>query len=135
MHWMAPYVGMKHSLGGRGPNGVDCWGLLQLVYRQEFKIEIPDFPEAGSISPFAFPDAALNEIKQTWRELEVPFEGCAVGLSQSQIIHHVGIYTEAGGGMILHCWDSQSAVVDTLPRIKIKGFRVIRYFKHCLWPT
>lgn len=30
--WWAPYVGLPYADRGRAPRGVDCWGLVMLVY-------------------------------------------------------------------------------------------------------
>jgi hypothetical protein len=37
------YVGLPHLDHGRTREGVDCWGLLRLVYAEEFGIDLPDY--------------------------------------------------------------------------------------------
>jgi len=40
------YVGLPYAPAGRSvnkDNGVDCWGLLCLIYQQELEIELPRF--------------------------------------------------------------------------------------------
>ena len=40
--WAAAYVGVPFKELGRGHEGVDCWGLLQLIYREQAGLEMPD---------------------------------------------------------------------------------------------
>jgi cell wall-associated NlpC family hydrolase len=136
MHWAAKYVGMKHVPGGRGPEAVDCWGLLRMAYRDRFGIELPELPgvTVGSLYQSV---AVVQREFPSWEEVGEPFDGAAVAMSQRKAIHHVGIYvqTPQDGGRILHCWDSYNVIVDTVARIRLKGFLVIKYYRHKLWPT
>ncbi len=39
--WQIKYLGIKYRLGGREVTGLDCWGLVRMVYRDELGIDIP----------------------------------------------------------------------------------------------
>lgn len=42
--WVAQYVGVEFAEGGRGISaGLDCWGLLRLVYAERFGVWLPAF--------------------------------------------------------------------------------------------
>jgi probable lipoprotein NlpC len=43
--WLAKYVGLPFRDKGRDAGGVDCWGLIYLIYRDEFRIEVPRYTE------------------------------------------------------------------------------------------
>jgi cell wall-associated NlpC family hydrolase len=133
MHWAAKYVGLKHEVGGRGPTAWDCWGLLLLVYANEFGITLPDLPGIAAADTRAISHVFRIEAAADWTELTVPQDGYAVGMSQKRAIHHVGVYLKADGGKILHCWDSQCVIVDTLSDLRLKGFRTVKFFRHRLW--
>ena len=45
-HWSNKFVGLPYSEFGRTATGVDCWGLVRLVYGQELDIELPSYTEA-----------------------------------------------------------------------------------------
>ncbi len=136
MHWVINYFGIPYVDGGRDEKGVDCWGLVRLIYQKEFKIELPSYPGIASDGVFSIHKTIQEEEKEKeWIEVAVPFDGAAVGMSQREIIHHVGVFVTPDGGKIIHCQDKQSIIVDTRRRLVEKGFRVIRYYRHRLWPT
>lgn len=39
--WVAQYVGLPYKALGRDREGCDCWGLLALVWREQFGRELP----------------------------------------------------------------------------------------------
>lgn len=135
MHWAVKYIGMKHVRGGREPGAVDCWGLLCLVYREEFQIELPAYPGVTAQSIPFIASTIKSDARRDWVELEKPVDGCAVAMSQRVIPHHVGIYVTADGGRVIHCWDTQNVISDTFRGLAAKGFQVIKFYQHHLWPT
>lgn len=43
MSWVDKYVGLPFADLGRDVQGVDCYGLLRLIYRDELAIELPSY--------------------------------------------------------------------------------------------
>lgn len=123
---------MPYLPGGRGPDGVDCWGLLLLVYA-EFGIALPALPGISAASVLNIHSQIEGEAKKDWIEIPTPIEGCAVAMSQQEAVHHVGIWTQADGGRIVHSWKHQNVVADSLKSIRLKGIRTIRYYQHRAW--
>lgn len=134
MHWSQNYIGLPHKEGGRARDGLDCWGLIRLVYKEQADIELPELPGIGAAKVLETCHTVIKELEVSWIEIPRPVECCAVGMSQKEAIHHVGIYTGADGGKIIHCWGSQNVVADTLRVLRIYGFRTIKFYKHILWP-
>jgi len=135
MHWARPYIGMPVADGGRGPVEVDCWGLLRLIYLREFNLLLPELPGI-SVASVMERSSEFDKSMGDWVEVQKPFDGAAVGLSQNPpFMHHVGIYTTADGGKIVHAWKDQHVIADTLQGLRLKGFRTIKFYKHAQWPT
>ena len=46
--WAAGYIGIPYVDGGRSHDGCDCWGLVWLVFREQWGIDLPDYRGAYS---------------------------------------------------------------------------------------
>lgn len=63
MSWAAKYIGILFVEHGRTREGCDCWGLLRLVYREEFGIELPGYDERNeSIQEMAEIQGLINRL-------------------------------------------------------------------------
>lgn len=41
--WCNKFVGLPYASGGRTRDGVDCWGLFNMVWAEEFGRPMPDY--------------------------------------------------------------------------------------------
>lgn len=127
MHWISSYIGRTD---------LNCWGLLRTVYRDQFQLHLPEI--AGiALAPVSTICSVLDRFsREEWILVKVPFEGCAVAMSQSRILHHVGIFIAEDGGKVAHTWGEPAVVVaDTLRALRFRGFRLVQFYQHRLWPT
>ena len=107
MHWSAGYVGLPFVPMGRSRDGVNCWGLVALVYRERLGIELPSY---GEISAFDLVRIAKEMTSATdggpWRKCE-PKEFAVAVMTASFTVKagrrapfHVGLWLDRG--RILH---------------------------------
>ena len=134
LHWIARYLAFPYLCGGRDCKGIDCWGLLMLVYREQYGIELTDIPGIPMDKPLLLASAIAKERAKHWTEIPKPVDGVSVAMSQRNVLHHVGIYAAADGGKIIHC-HSKGVVADTFRGLQLKGFLVFKFYLHNLWPT
>lgn len=129
MHWATKYIGKK-------PEEVDfCWGLVRLIYA-EFGVELPKVEGLTRSNAEQIASKVRGTLAVDWAEVLLPFEGCVVGMSQTGGLqfHHVGVFTNADRGKVIHCWGSQNTIADGLRSLRLKGFQTIKFFRHRLWP-
>lgn len=44
-HWTRDYLGLRYAARGRSREGIDCWGLVCLVYREQLGVELPSYDD------------------------------------------------------------------------------------------
>ena len=126
--WAARYVGIPFKSGGRGMDGVDCYGLLRLVYKEQFGAELPSLDDAyknaldtRETAPLAKKYIPLLRGDKT----ESPKPGDAAVMIEHGLPTHIGIY--AGGGYILHATRRLGVVLQRTTHPDLRG-RVEGYY-------
>lgn len=136
MHWAARYIGIPYEAGARGPEKLDCWGLVRIVYRNEFKIELPEHAGlALETTPRHTSYMIQQGLKHEWTHVLIPFDGALVAMGHNETIHHIGVYANADSGQVLHCLGGHSVIAETLTKLKYRGMRVLKFYRHEQWPT
>lgn len=130
--WTDKYIGLPFEPNGRTSRGVDCWGLIWLVYRNEFNIDLPKYDSV-------FPDESIESIRDahnhiekvnenSFRVVETPSERDVILLRiYGNLVSHVGLYI--GSGMMLHIMSGINSVVEDVNSIRWKH-RVVGYRRY-----
>lgn len=129
-HWATKYIGLPYAEGGRDRKGLDCWGLLRLIYKDEKGVLLPDLPGITTEGPLAIAHQIAAQEKEGWQEVPSPQDCDAVAMSLKNALHHVGIWVDADGGKVIHSWKPFCVVADTIPWLRVKGIRTIRFFRY-----
>lgn len=132
MHWSTQYIGLPYLAGGRDRVGLDCWGLIRLIYHEHLGVLLPELP--GIVPPDLQPISRENLAicYKGWVEVGKPKEWVAVGMSRKETVHHVGVWTEADGGRVIHCWHELPVVADTPKTLKLRGLHIRKFY---VWPS
>jgi cell wall-associated NlpC family hydrolase len=97
--WAARYVGLPFQDGGRTRDGLDCYGMVVLVYREEFNLELPTYQGAYRSAQEREEVAALlaSQIPaDAWRPVTgAPRVGDAVVFRVLSQPWHVGVMVSA----------------------------------------
>lgn len=114
------YVGIPYVHGGRDFSGVDCYGLVYLVYREEFGIVLPRYDGVPDEKEWHEVAVALaNEAKSSgrWQPTDHFREGDVV---EFKILKapHIGIYVPEQ--RVLHCREGSNACIESLQSRRLR---------------
>lgn len=130
--WVRDYVGLPFKDGGRDVRGVDCWGLVRLVYSVELKIELPTYGEVSAHDLARVAEAVEgNYDVEPWVTIEEkdtrPFDVVVMRFYGQKRIGHVGLVV--GGGILLHTERKLDAALVPLNHMTIRH-RVVGFRRH-----
>ncbi|MGY3366193.1 putative lipoprotein NlpC [Bradyrhizobium sp. GM2.4] len=127
--WMRNYVGLPKLHAGRSRDGVDCYGIVWLVYREVLNIELPSFAGEAMDVPEREDIAALiarGRSTAPWRFVE---NGCErefdmAVFRRGKLESHVGLVVSPG--RMLHIVDVGESHIGSYAdgpwRSRIVGF-------------
>ena len=129
--WASRYVGIPFVPHGETHDGVDCWGLLSLVYWEVFKRPLPPYPgirwnvgqDEGPIA-----DGARQYMTQ-FEPVELGREqvGDGVMLRMAGLPVHVGLVVAPG--WMLHASIGAASVIESFQRSTWKK-RVLGIYRY-----
>lgn len=108
--WFNTYVGIPYSIKGRDRKGIDCWGLVKLVYQEQFGIDLPSFSYEGGNRTSEEEAIAIG--KEGWEKVEHYRSGDVVLFRILGSESHVGIITKPG--YFIHAKENQDTVIERL---------------------
>lgn len=131
-HWANDYVGRPWVAGARGPESFDCWGLLCDVYAKHYGIILEHYAHVDpkDTRTVARLLASATDGAPLWTPLEKPADGCAVAMSTGRAFHHVGVWLDLDGGIILHAMDRLNVLAQSLHAVRSLGITRIAYYAH-----
>lgn len=95
------WEGVEHKLGGSSRSGVDCSGLVQSVFREEFQVSVPRTTEKQARTGKSVSRSSLRP-------------GDLVFFRPERKKRHVGIYLS--DGEFLHASSSEGVTISPLDR-------------------
>ena len=121
------YIGIPYLDHGRTTAGVDCWGLVWLIYKNEFDITLP----AWSAEYETANRAGYRKLKENsiffdgWKEVDKPEFG-NVGLFEVGGNFHTGLCLDGRLSLILHIMKGSNVTTERVDSIlwrnRIRGW-------------
>jgi cell wall-associated NlpC family hydrolase len=107
------YIGIPYKFGGSDRNGVDCWGLVRLVYRERYGRELPAFEHNGLTEEECGLLVDHSKPLMNARRLDWPRLGDLVVMKIYGHPCHVGIVVGGPGERnLLHTLKGHDSVID-----------------------
>lgn len=129
--WTDKYIGLRFAPNGRDYSGVDCWGLVWLVYRHEYGIDLPIYDGVymdNSIESIQGAHTHIETVQGRFETVETPSEGDIILIRAfGSLISHVGLYT--GNKMMLHVMAGINSTVEKISGSRWKD-RIAGYRRH-----
>jgi len=117
------FIGTKYTVHGRTlEEGLDCYGVIFLYYKEIKKIILPD-PFYSGVSSSEKDKVGNMLLKGIPAErIEKPETDCLISIKCGGKLSHIGLYL--GNGMMLHSTHSTGCVIQDIQRYsnKIEGF-------------
>ena len=121
--WLNDYVGLPYVSVGRDNNGVDCYGLIKLVYSREYGLDLPDW---APNQHFDLKDRG-NTIESIvtggdFEPTEHPSDGDIAVCYRTKQAFHLGLYY---GGGVLHAADGIGVIYEPRSRFDSNFVKVV----------
>ena len=94
MSWTNRFVGIPWKDKGRDRDGVDCWGLFRLVYKEHLDIDLPSYLESyvdpkdtAELGPLI-----TDEVAADWLRINVPRAGDGMLFNVKGEPAHTAVY-------------------------------------------
>ena len=125
--WVNDYVGIPYSDRGRSHESCDCYGLIYLIYKEKFSIELPTFTDQYEKVDMSVEEIYRDEVKN-WKEVKEPKLGDVVYFKICGHNTHVGMYL--GDGLFIHNISRKGS--SSIAEIKNPKWvnRIIGYWTH-----
>lgn len=124
---------------GRDFKGVDCWGLVYLIYKEELGIELPLYNEGYDKACSMEVEAIIDSNKSNWKIIEqedaLPFDTVLMRsilrTKDNKVVSahtHVGIIVDKD--KLLHCEENIGVSLVDLKKDKRIVNRIVGYFRY-----
>lgn len=129
------YIDIPYKNLGRDFEGVDCWGLICLIFKHEKNIILPDFTELKYEKGWY--KKGHNHILDNkgtidgtfWDIVNRPYkvyDGFIFYLSSEKIANHTGMYI--GNNKFIHVYEEKTSCINRLDDLwKSKMYAAFRY--------
>lgn len=113
MNWTDRYIEIPFKPDGRDRQGLDCWGLVCLVYRERLGIELPDYKGIftdQSHTTLKKVAGVMTQGRESWQKVDTPRPYDVVMLRTGTYMWHVGIVID--NNRMLHVMSGINSCIE-----------------------
>lgn len=130
--WCAQYIGIPYKTGGRDRDGIDCWGLVNLVWREQFGIDLPDYdgplwhPNKSTAREVSTGAAAYSAL---FRPVPQGEERCGDGILFRMRGYPLHLAIVVAPGFMMHVEDNADTCVERYAAFQWQK-RIIDFYRY-----
>lgn len=128
--WAGYYIGLPFEEHGRTISGLDCWGLVRLVFGEQYNICLPSYAQAyDSTNNEKELGPLIRKESSKWRRIKKGQEqlGDVIVMRIRGEPMHVGLVL--GDHTMLHVQRNINSCIEKYKKRRWKG-RIIGFFRH-----
>ena len=121
------YIGIPFKYKGRTTDGLDCWGLVRLIYKDEYDITLPSFSDEYEDNQVERIGDLISQYKEGWESIAEPEEGSLVLFRVMGVESHVGVCISSTH--FIHAREGFSSAIEAFDSPSWKK-RIVGHFKY-----
>jgi len=121
------YIGIPFQANGRSRDGLDCWGLVRLIYEEQYQIDLPSFTSDYDIEDDDRIKELISQYQEGWEETDIPKEGSVVLFKILGELTHIGIMIS--NKHFIHVREGSNTVIDNIEGFRWKN-RVVGFYDY-----
>lgn len=125
--WSNNYIGIPFKYKGRTEDGLDCWGLARLIYKNEYGITLPSFSSDYEDSDVGRIEELIAQYKEGWESTDSPSEGTAVLFRIMGHESHIGVAVSSTH--FIHAREGYDSAIEAFDSPYWKR-RIVGHFKY-----
>jgi cell wall-associated NlpC family hydrolase len=129
--WLPDFIGLPYQPGGRTRDGIDCWGLVTLVWSEVMGHDLPPYEGQpwGLGASAAEVEASARRFANAFTQIPPGSErlGDGILLQIGGAAIHIGLVVEPG--KMLHIADGANSCIEGY-RSSIWGRRVAGFYRY-----
>jgi len=122
-HWASSYLGRSYIKGKQ-----DCWTIFCDIQNEVFKKDVKKFMFGEIDSLNTRKQFIKNPLRQQFKQVNIPVDGCAVFMSKGQYTSHIGTYIAKGEGRVLHAVEQDGTIIQTITELKNHGWNITGFY-------
>ena len=122
--WTQKYAILPYKTAGRDWQGVDCWGLVFLIYLTELGIQLPLYSLYDTIPKDASVDKMVNRFRDDWILYDKPFSFSIILFNFLGKCCHMGVMLD--DDRFIHCRQQTNVSIESVSRLiwrnRVEGY-------------
>lgn len=125
--WVNNYIGIPYKRLTNSMEEADCLGIIQLIYKSQFNVELPDYVRAD-VNQKELASIVIKEKLEEWVKIKQPEPNCMILFNIMGYPIHMGMVLN--DKYMIHSLEGHNSAIERYDGIKWNN-RIEGFYK---WP-